>query len=179
MTRPWLNLPAAGLPVRDAIASATPVLQTERLTMRAPRLEDWQVLEPCWTTARAKFIGGPFGEEDAYFDFCQATASWLLRGFGGFVVTTKGDDTPLGLVGVFHDYGDPEAEIGWILTAEAEGQGYAVEAAKAVRTWARDLGFATLAGYIDPENAPSIRAPLAFMAAGSSILLRHKPPLAS
>lgn len=158
MTAPWLSTPAVGGDIRAAIASAIPVLQTERLALRAPRLDDWPGIEPNWTGPRAAHIGGPFNAEDAYFDFCQAVASWTLRGFGPFVVTLKGDDTALGTVGIFHDYGDPEAEAGWIFNEAVEGQGYATEAARAVLDWARDdLGLTTMVSFIAPENAASIR----------------------
>ena len=52
MTRPWLEpLPeAAAQGTRLDVAAAIPVIETDRLTLRAPRLEDWTILEPIWTT---------------------------------------------------------------------------------------------------------------------------------
>lgn len=158
MTRPWLIAPPEGEDVRRDVARAIPVLETERLILRAPRLSDWPALEPCWTGPRAAHIGGPLSEEDAYLDFCQAAASWLLRGHGPFTVTERASAIVLGSVGIFHDYGDPEAELGWILTEAAEGRGFAAEAARAVRDWGfQELGLTTLVSFIDPGNARSIR----------------------
>ena len=52
MTRAWLdtlaNAKADG--IRADVAVAIPVIQTERLTLRGPRIEDWAELEPIWTT---------------------------------------------------------------------------------------------------------------------------------
>lgn len=158
MTAPWLIVPNEGAPVRAALAAAIPVIETDRLTLRGPNLDEWPVLEPCWTGPRSVHIGGPYSAEDAYLDYCQAVASWILRGYGTFSVIHRESGEMLGSVGVFHDHGDPEPEIGWILTEDAEGQGYATEAARAVRDWARDtLGFAELVSFIAPENRASIR----------------------
>ncbi len=76
-----------------------------------------------------------------------------------FVFSAKIDpDTPLGMAGPWFPEGWPEREIGWTLwAAEAEGKGYAREAAVAARDHAfRDLGWDTAVSYIDPENTRSI-----------------------
>jgi RimJ/RimL family protein N-acetyltransferase len=57
-----------------------------------------------------------------------------------------------------HEYGDPEAELGWLFVEAAEGHGYASEAARAARRFAFDrLGFATLVSYVADGNARSER----------------------
>ena len=141
---------------RDAIADVVPTLKTERLTLRAPRSSDWAILEPIWTTDRAQFIGGPFNEEDAWLDFCQATAGWILRGAGFWTVTRTADGQVLGLSGLGQETSDPELELGWLFTADAEGLGYAFEAAIAIRAWAFAQGFDGFVSNIDPGNARSI-----------------------
>lgn len=46
----------------------------------------------------------------------------------------------------------PEQEIGWLVFPEAEGQGYAFEAASALREWARrERGLSTPVSYVDPD----------------------------
>lgn len=154
----WLETPEFGAATRDAIAAVIPTLETERLVLRAPQLADWPVLETAWTTERAEYIGGPFSDEDAYLDYCQAVASWTLRGFGPFVVTRKSDAAVIGYVGLFHDFGDPMCEAGWIMTPDGEGQGFATEAARAVLAFARnDLGMHEITSFIHPDNKRSIR----------------------
>ncbi len=152
MTRhPWETPPKA-----NHIARALPVIKTERLILRAPRLEDWPTLEPIFTTDRATHIGGPMSAEDAWLDFNQLVAGWILRGHGALTITRHGDDTPLGLVLLGHEFGDPQAELGWLLTEAAEGHGYASEAALALRDWGFDLlGRDGFVSYIADGNAAS------------------------
>lgn len=52
----------------------------------------------------------------------------------------------------------PEPELGWQLYSEAEGKGFAFEAAIAMREWAfQERGLKTLVSYMDPDNARSIQ----------------------
>ncbi|MEM6307418.1 MAG: GNAT family N-acetyltransferase [Pseudomonadota bacterium] len=148
---------APGDAARQAITAAIPVLTTKRLILRAPQITDWNVLEPIWRTDRGQYIGGPFGEEDAWLDFNQAVAGWVLRGIGYWTVTERNTGAVLGFVGVGCEYEDPELEFGWLLTADAEGQGYAFEACTAVRAYAFDtLGLRTLISFVDKRNTRSI-----------------------
>lgn len=143
---------------RDAIAAPIPVLTTERLVLRAPRAEDWPVLEPIWTTDRGRFIGGPFPPETAWLDFAQAVAGWVLRGLAGWTVTDRGTGEVLGLCGLFLDWGDRELELGWLLTEAAEGRGVATEAARAVRDHAfGTLGLPGLVSHVAEPNHASAR----------------------
>ena len=79
---------------------------------------------------------------------------WVLRGFGLFIVTERGRDAPLGLVGPWFPATWPEPEIGWSLwSAEAEGRGIALEAVTAARRHVFDvLGWDGAVSYIDPAN---------------------------
>jgi RimJ/RimL family protein N-acetyltransferase len=139
------------------LASPIPVIETARLRLRAPRLSDWPSLEPIWTGARSKHIGGPFEAETGWHDFCHATASWLLRGIGFFTVEHRETGEILGFVGVTHEWGDAELELGWLLTDAAEGHGYATEAAIAARDHACEaLGLGPLVSYVDTANRRSV-----------------------
>ena len=83
---------------------------------------------------------------------------WVLRGWGNFIITRKGDDTALGMTGPWFPAGWPEPEIGWsIWSAEVEGTGIAFEAAQAARDFVFDtLGWETAVSYIVSENTRSI-----------------------
>ena len=156
MQRPWTPIPE-GIGLRDRLAKIVPALKTERLTLRAPHAEDWQTLEPIWRTDRARFLDGPFNEEDAWLDFAQAVAGWVLRGVGCWTVTRTADGAVLGLVGMGQEVFDPELELGWMLIEQAEGHGYAFEAANSVLDYAfGELGLKTLISFIHRENDRSI-----------------------
>ena len=153
----WLTSPSGPPAARvSALNALLPVLETDRLVLRPCRIDDWPRLEPIWTSDRAQFIDGPMNAQDAWLDFNQCMASWLLRGVGPLTITLKGDDNALGLVLLGTEYGDPSPELGWLLTEDAEGNGYATEAAAALRDW----GFKELAdfnSFVDKQNIASIR----------------------
>ena len=136
----------------------TPVIETERLILRGPRMEDFPAWEAFYTSPRAQYIGGPGDTGLAWRAFCHVTGMWALRGFGSFIFTLKDSDAPIGMSGPWYPANWPEHEIGWtIWSAEGEGKGYAAEAATAARDYAyRSLGWTTAVSYIEPENARSI-----------------------
>ncbi|MEM9249060.1 MAG: GNAT family N-acetyltransferase [Pseudomonadota bacterium] len=136
----------------------TPTLHTERLTLRAPAMQDWETCRAFFSTERSQFIGGPRDEHEAWRAFGHVVGHWALRGFGSFVFCLKGTDAALGMTGPWFPADWPEREIGWsVWHAEAEGKGYAAEAARAAIHHAfHDLGWDTAVSYIDPENARSI-----------------------
>ncbi|MEZ5732221.1 MAG: GNAT family N-acetyltransferase [Paracoccaceae bacterium] len=187
MTRPWeqpATGPAATLAAR--LAELVPVLRTGRLILRAPVIGDFGTYADILMSDRAAGLGGPFDREGAWNDFCQAVAGWLLRGAGVWTITRATDGECLGFGYLWQEYGDPEPEIGWVLTAAAEGQGYAREAAEAIRAHAfGTLGWPTVVSYIDIGNTRSARLaerlgatrdPLAEAAFGEPVMVyRHMP----
>lgn len=140
--------------------SGAPVLETDRLILRAPGPQDWLPFRAFLANPRSTFIRGGEARDDAqaWRAFCHVTGSWVARGYGSFIITLKGDDLALGLTGPWHPIDWPERELGWTLWSDAaEGQGIAREAAFAARAHAfRDLGWDTAVSYIDPANARSI-----------------------
>ena len=135
-----------------------PVINTERLTLRAPRLEDFEPYAAYFASNRAELERGRRDRAGAWKEFSAVAGQWLLRGYGGFSIEDRADGGYLGEVGVFHEDDYPEPELGWMVVAAAEGRGIAHEAALAVRRWAyRTLGLTTLVSYIDARNTRSIR----------------------
>lgn len=155
--KPWLTNPAPQAEAfAAALSSSVPSIETARLVLRPCKLSDWPVLEPIWTTDQARFIGGPMTAEDAWLDFNQCLSSWFLRGTGALAITTHDSDTPLGIVVIMHEYGDPELELGWLITKDAEGNGYATEAAEALLDWTfRQLGVTQMVSYVHANNVKS------------------------
>lgn len=128
-----------------------PTLTTDRLILRSPRVTDFDAYAEIACGPRGQFFGGPMSREDAWTDFAQMTSTWLLHGHGLWTIGHAGIIAGFTLLGF--EPGDQEPELGFMLTAEAEGHGLAREAAQAALTHAFDtLGWDTLVSYIDPAN---------------------------
>lgn len=142
-----------------SLRAALPRIETARLVLRAPVIEDFAAYRAILMSPRAVHMTDePFDRESAWLDFTQCIANWHLRGHGLFTLTGKPDATVLGFALICMEYGDREPELGWFLTEAAEGHGYAFEAATAVRDWGlATLGLESLVSYIDPPNTRSIR----------------------
>lgn len=138
----------------------TPVLETERLTLRAPQMSDWDRWWGFTQDDRARFVrgDGPPQLGKAWRAFAHVVGMWALRGYGSFVFCLRGSDDALGMTDPWHPMDWPERELGWtVWRPEAEGKGLAFEAAARARDFAfRDLGWETAVSYIDPGNARSI-----------------------
>lgn len=137
-----------------------PVLETERLRLRGPQAEDYDVFAAFMASERSHFVGGP-SSDWAYLRrmFGHIAGLWVLRGYGPFLLETKSDGFLQGMVALWNPIGWPEPELGWSLWAEkAEGKGYAFEAAKAVLAYgSRAHGLTRLVSYIAPHNIRSIQ----------------------
>ncbi|MGP3698348.1 GNAT family N-acetyltransferase [Rhodobacter sp. NSM] len=157
MTQPWTHPLTCGAAMQAAgVASAVPELLTERLRLRAPRLEDFPTYARIVCSDRGIHVDGPMTPEQAWDDFCRMVATWLLRGHGVWSVEASAE--LLGFVLIGMEPGDPEPELGFLFTAEAEGQGHAQEAAEAARAHAFGaLGLPSLVSCIAPENFRSRR----------------------
>ncbi len=153
---PWTNMPAKGAAQVAAITATVPVIETARLVLRLPRISDWATLESIFTSARAIHIGGPMSPEDAWLDFNQLVAGWVLRGHGALTICDKQGGV-LGLVLLGHEFGDPDPELGWLLTEEAEGRGIATEAAAALLPMCRAIYGTGFVSYIADGNDASVR----------------------
>ncbi len=159
MTEAWLQAPQGrAAAIAAAVAATVPVIETARLRLRAPVIGDYPAYHDVFTSDRAVFMGGPFTPDGAFADFCQGIAGWMLRGAGMWTLTLRSDDAPLGWIYLWQEMGDPEPEIGWVLTAATEGNGYAHEAALAVLPHAVALfGAGGFVSYIDAGNVASAR----------------------
>lgn len=137
-----------------------PTLETDRLVLRAPQMQDAMPWIEFVNSQRAEFVGGPdLGVAKGWRGFAHVAGMWMLRGYGSFVFALKSDPgTAMGMTGPWHPMDWPERELGWtIWTPAAEGRGYAFEAAIAARDFAYDtLGWPTAVSYIDARNSRSI-----------------------
>ncbi|MCB1390500.1 MAG: GNAT family N-acetyltransferase [Rhodobacteraceae bacterium] len=149
-------IPGAAQSQAQSIAARVPVLRTTRLTLRAPRIEDFAAYAGILTGPRAEAMGERLTRAEAWSDWCRLVGLWLLRGHGVWTLETADDETA-GFVLIGFEPGDQEPELGWFLTAEHEGRGLAEEAARAVlaHAWGT-LVLDTLVSYIAPGNHRSL-----------------------
>lgn len=112
---------------------SSPVLETERLILRAPRLEDAKQVAALANDKRiaenTRRLPHPYTRSDAE-DFISS----LYAGEIAFVIT-RHDETIVGACGIaMHDEVAPE--IGYWLGVKHWGQGYATEAVRALIDYA-------------------------------------------
>ena len=112
-----------------------PTLHTERLTLRMPRLQDFEAWADFFASPRSAHEGGPKDRLGAWQHWAADVALWALKGYGPFGVDDRATGTYLGEVGIYHGEGYPAPELGWFVVPEAEGKGVALEAARAVLDW--------------------------------------------
>lgn len=138
--------------------TAVPTIITERLLLRPMTADDWEPYSALMLSERARYMGGPFSVKVAWGMFCADHAQWDLFGAGALMLEDRDTRACLGQVGINSGPLFPEKEIGWLVFPEAEGRGYAFEAASALRDWARTVRrLNTLVSYVDPQNDRSRR----------------------
>lgn len=72
------------------VMNITPIIETERLLLREPILEDWPNFAELMTSDRARYMGGPFSISSAWGVFCQGIALWQLFGVGNLSIELRG-----------------------------------------------------------------------------------------
>ncbi len=144
------------MPRSILLSTVSPTIRTERLILRTPVAGDFPDYAAFLASERAQHMGGPYDRRGAWGLFCHDVAQWPLFGHGALMIELP-DGACAGQVGINHGPLFPEKELGWLIYAGHEGQGYASEAAAALRDWAfGQLGLQTLVSYVDPRNQRSI-----------------------
>ena len=111
--------------------AAVPVIETARLTLRAPRIEDLALWTEIFTGPLSAGIGGPYTPEDAWTEFSYYTAGWMLHGHGLWSVERRADDVLLASCIWAWNGKTTSPSLATCSDAHAHGQGYATEAAAA------------------------------------------------
>ncbi|MBL9050631.1 MAG: GNAT family N-acetyltransferase [Tabrizicola sp.] len=140
-------------------ANGGPVLETARLRLRMPTLDDIQPSFRFWSSDRSRLMGGPWTLDKLAAETQGLLDQWQKHGFSLFTVTLRDSGPPIGGIGPFYPDTHPEPELGWSLwDAENEGKGLAHEAAAAARDWFfATSGFQTAISYTDRRNHRSHR----------------------
>ena len=148
------------------LSTLAPMIETERLRLRARRLEDFSFFRDMWADPQVTHYidGEPRSEEDTWTKFLRMIGHWAALGYGYWAVEEQASGRLVGEAG-FGDFrrvmepslkGTPE--MGWAFASFAHGKGYATEAVRAAAAW----GDAFFKGgrtscIIGICNAPSVR----------------------
>ena len=143
------------------------MITTERLILRKPRAEDAADLAVAYADPEViRFMGD--GSTATPEEVAEGIEQWLERwdswGLSLFSLERREDGRVLGRAGFLlwdpetWEVGGTEVELWWLLAREHWGQGYATEAALALRDWAFDeRGLTRLISLINHENVRSVR----------------------
>lgn len=140
-----------------------PALLTPRLRLRKWRAED----EPLVAAVNrdpevTRYLNRPVDGPAAAAFFGVLSQHWTHHGFGFYAVEVRKTGQLIGFAGAAYPSFLPElanrAELGWRLSRDAWGYGYAAEAARAARQHAFErLALPELISIIHPENVRSRR----------------------
>jgi len=100
-----------------------PTLHTARLTLRMPKLADFEHWAAFFASDRSRFERGPMGRVEGYRAWAADVALWPLRGYGAFGLDDRATGAYVGEVGIYQPEAFSEAELGWFVIPEAEGKG--------------------------------------------------------
>ena len=143
-----------------------PPIETERLRLRAHCLGDFAASVAIWAdpVVVRHTIGKPSTEQATWFRLLRYAGHWSILGYGYWAVEDKATGAFIGEVG-FADFkrdikpsieGIPE--VGWVLSTEHHGKGYATEALEAALHWSdAHLANERTVCIITPANSASIR----------------------
>jgi RimJ/RimL family protein N-acetyltransferase len=171
-------------------------LQTARLTLRAPTLDDFPNSFAMWgDPGVTRFIREkPQTSEEAWARILRNIGHWHAIGYGYWTVETH-EGAYVGELG-FADMRREMTpslgslpEMGWVLAPSAQRKGFAFEACRAALAW-RDTVLAPgeTVCIINPENAVSLRLAdkLGFLPAAETVyhdkptvILRRSAPTSS
>ena len=141
-------------------------IETDRLFLREMVEDDFEALR--------RVLGDRDIMRHYPYEFDDARIrSWIARnrerysifGFGLWAVCRKDTGEMIGDCGLTMQIidGQIRPEIGYHIRAEHQRQGYATEAARAVRDWTwKNTPFRAIYSYMKAENIPSIRTAMAY-----------------
>lgn len=138
------------------------ILETDRLVLRQFTREDAPfILGLVNHPSFIRNIGDrgvrSLADAERYID-TAAISSYERDRFGLWLVSLKETEESIGMCGLIRRASLEDVDIGYAFLPEYWGKGYAVEAARAVREYARDaVGLKRLVAITDPANDRSIR----------------------
>ena len=139
-------------------------LETGRLILRRFEEPDWVDLHKLYSDPECTryTIQRTLTEGESWRTMATMIGHWQIRGYGPYAVENKATGTVMGPVGLWYPNDWPGPEIKWALRSTYWGQGYASEAARAVKRMAAEtMPETSLISLIFADNEPSIRLAIA------------------
>ena len=138
-----------------------PTLTTDRLRLRAFRASDldaYAAMQANPEVMRYLITGRPSPPVEVWRTMATFLGQWALRGYGMWACEKVNGSAFIGSVGVFQPLDWPEPEIAYSLDRPFWRQGFATEAAAAVREWLFEhFRLPRAASFIRPDNHASKR----------------------
>ena len=136
------------------------ILETERLILRP--VDPDRDFEP-WAKAMAdantiRYLGTkPMNRAESWRSMAVVIGHWAIRGYGFFSLEHRETAEWVGRVGPWYPEGWPAPEVGWTISPDHLGRGYATEAALASLRYAFDtLGWKQVIHVIMEGNEASM-----------------------
>ncbi len=140
------------------------IIQTKRLLLRYPVIEDVVPLIDLWTDPEVtRFMGGPRNPDTLRPMLEEAAASGNVERYDLWVLAERASGDFCGHCGLLEKEVDGAAEIEavYVITPGKQHRGYAPEIARALIEYAfTALGLRRVVALIDPEHAASERVAL-------------------
>ncbi len=139
---------------------APPLLETPRLVLSAPAAADADAVFRRYAgdVEVTRYLGWPrhrtVADTEAFLAF--SAVQWEREGAGPYLMWARDDGRLLGSTGLGLEPGG-QAITGYVLAADAWGQGYATEALTAVVDVATDIGVRRLYALCHPQHRASWR----------------------
>ncbi len=136
-----------------------PQLRTARLRLTALREDHFDayahmLADP--SSTRHVGDGKPLDRLNAWRSMAMLLGHWMLRGYGMWALERLEDGRFIGRAGLLKPEGWPDLELGWMITPDARGRGYATEAAQTALDWAwRELGAPRVVSLVRPGDTAS------------------------
>ena len=138
-----------------------PHIQTQRLSLRPPTLDDLDDLHRVWTdpdVRRYLWDDGIIPKERTTQELHKTIDCFATHGFGLWAVCLKGHTQLIGICGLLPEDNPREAELLYALAPAYWKQGLITEAAQAVLQYGLEsLGFERIVASADVPNVGSIR----------------------
>lgn len=152
-----------------------PIIETDRLFMRAPGAADFPVYERFYSDKDAsRNYGGPLDPGQAWRVLATDIGHWTLRGYGRWALALKKTGKMIGSCGLWWPHEYPRTELTWWIMPNGRRQGFAKEASLAAIKFGYDtLGWDLVETHMNDDNLAARNLAVSL---GGTVITREKFP---